>query len=44
MAAVAPVLKPGTTTVGVRVQLDHTSPTVPGESVRAEATLEPAQP
>ena len=33
-------LAPGTTTVGMRVQLDHLSPTPVGQKVRAEATLE----
>src|SRR5947209_5355303 len=30
---------PGTTTVGMRVQLDHLAPTAVGHKVRAEATL-----
>lgn len=32
-------LEPGTTTVGMRVQLDHLAPTAVGHKVRAEATL-----
>jgi predicted thioesterase len=32
-------LSPGTTTVGMRVQLDHLAPTAVGHKVRAEATL-----
>jgi predicted thioesterase len=32
-------LAPGTTTVGMRVQLDHLAPTAVGHKVRAEATL-----
>ena len=32
-------LDPGTTTVGMRVQLDHLAPTAVGHKVRAEATL-----
>jgi predicted thioesterase len=33
-------LKPGETTVGMRVQLDHLAPTAVGHDVRAQATLE----
>lgn len=33
-------LEPGTTTVGMRVQLDHLAPTGVGGRVEAEATLE----
>jgi predicted thioesterase len=33
-------LDPGTTSVGMRVQLDHVAPTAVGHKVRAEATLE----
>jgi predicted thioesterase len=33
-------LDPGTTHVGMRVQLDHLAPTAVGHKVRAEATLE----
>jgi fluoroacetyl-CoA thioesterase len=33
-------LAPGTTSVGMRVQLDHLHPTAVGHKVRAEATLE----
>jgi fluoroacetyl-CoA thioesterase len=40
MLAVAGRLEPGTTTVGMRVQLDHLQPTKVGTSVVAEATLE----
>src|SRR5437868_4902440 len=32
-------LSPGTTSVGMRVQLDHLAPTAVGHKVRAEATL-----
>jgi predicted thioesterase len=32
-------LAPGTTSVGMRVQLDHLAPTAVGHKVRAEATL-----
>lgn len=32
-------LEPGTTSVGMRVQLDHLAPTAVGHKVRAEATL-----
>lgn len=38
--AVRDALAPGTTTVGYRVQLDHLAPTMPGNVVQAEATLE----
>lgn len=40
VAAVAPVLQPGTTTVGARVELDHLAPTPPGALVSATARLE----
>jgi fluoroacetyl-CoA thioesterase len=40
VAAVAPVLEPGTTTVGYRVQIDHVAPTAVGQKVRAEAILQ----
>ena len=33
-------LDPGTTSVGMRIQLDHVAPTAVGHKVRAEATLE----
>lgn len=39
-AAIADDLDPGTTSVGMRVQLDHLVPTPVGQTVRAEATLE----
>lgn len=38
--AVAATLEPGTTTVGMRAQLDHVAPVKVGSTVRAEATLE----
>ena len=38
-AAVAPRLAPGETTVGVRVELDHTKQTLVGEQVTADALL-----
>lgn len=38
--AVAGELEDGTTTVGMRVQLDHLAPTSVGSTVKAEATLE----
>ena len=38
--AVARTLEPGTTTVGMRAQLDHVAPVKVGSTVRAEATLE----
>ena len=38
--AVHPLLDEGTTTVAVRVQVEHISPTAVGDSVTAEATLE----
>ena len=34
------MLDPGTTSVGMRIQLDHVAPTAVGHKVRAEATLE----
>jgi len=40
LEALAGVLPPGRTTVGMRVQLDHLAPTAVGHSVTAEATLE----
>jgi predicted thioesterase len=39
VAAVAPVLEPGLTTVGTRVELDHLAATVVGARVVARATL-----
>lgn len=39
-AALANVLEPGTTTVGMRVQIDHLQPTPVGAEVVAEAVLE----
>jgi predicted thioesterase len=38
--AVARTLEPGTTTVGMRAQLDHVAPVKVGSTVRAEATLD----
>lgn len=38
--AVEDDLEPGTTTVGMRVQLDHLAPTAVGQTVSCEATLE----
>jgi len=38
--AIAGRLGPGETSVGMRVQLDHLSPSAVGAHVRAEATLE----
>ena len=38
--AVEGELAPGTTTVGMRVQLDHLAPTPVGQTVSCEATLE----
>ncbi len=38
--AVAGKLGPGETTVGMRIQLDHLSPSAVGSHVRAESTLE----
>jgi predicted thioesterase len=38
--AVADRLKPGETTVGLRVELTHVAPTRVGSTVRAEATLD----
>jgi fluoroacetyl-CoA thioesterase len=40
LEALAGVLPPGRTTVGMRVQLDHLAPTAVGHSITAEATLE----
>lgn len=39
VAAVAPTLEPGRTTVGTRVELDHLVPSPVGATVTAEATL-----
>jgi fluoroacetyl-CoA thioesterase len=39
-AAMVGHLAKGTTTVGMRIQLDHLSPSAIGSHVRAEATLE----
>jgi fluoroacetyl-CoA thioesterase len=39
VAAVAGALEPGHTTVGSRVELDHTAPAAVGAPVRAEAVL-----
>ena len=38
--ALAGRLEPGTTSVGVRVQLDHLAPNAVGSTVQAEATLD----
>jgi fluoroacetyl-CoA thioesterase len=38
--AIAATLEEGTTTVGMRAQLDHVAPVKVGSTVRAEATLE----
>ena len=40
LRAVEHELEPGTTTVGMRVQLDHLAPTPVGQTVSCEATLE----
>lgn len=40
VAAVHPSLEPGSSTVGVRVQIEHISPTPVGGVVTAEANLE----
>jgi predicted thioesterase len=40
LAAVADQLPAGSTTVGMRIQIDHLAPTVVGSAVAAEATLE----
>jgi predicted thioesterase len=40
VAAVAPDLKPGHTTVGMRAQLDHVAPVRVGSKVRAEVQLD----
>lgn len=40
VAALEGLLAEGTTSVGMRVQLDHLAPTAIGHNVRAEATLE----
>jgi fluoroacetyl-CoA thioesterase len=39
VAAVAPALAAGSTTVGSRVEVDHLAPTAVGAAVRAEAVL-----
>ncbi|HEX4818850.1 MAG TPA: hotdog domain-containing protein [Acidimicrobiales bacterium] len=39
MKALEARMDPGTTSVGMRVQLDHLAPTAVGHKVRAEATL-----
>jgi fluoroacetyl-CoA thioesterase len=39
VAATAPKLPPGTTTVGTRVELEHTAPSPVGALVTASATL-----
>lgn len=43
IGAVADELRPGQTTVGMRVQIDHLAPTSVGSSVAAEASLEKVQ-
>jgi fluoroacetyl-CoA thioesterase len=40
VAALVNRLKPGETSVGMRVQLDHLTPSAVGSRIRAEATLE----
>lgn len=40
MSAVTPELTEGQSTVGMRVQLEHISPTAVGGKIRAEATLD----
>lgn len=40
IAAVAPHVGPGTTTVGFKIEIDHLAPTPVGASVRATATVE----
>jgi fluoroacetyl-CoA thioesterase len=40
VAAVADNVPVGSTTVGMRVQIDHLAPTIVGSAVAAEATLE----
>ncbi len=40
LEAIAGMLPEDSTTVGMRVQLDHLAPTAVGHSVSAEATLE----
>jgi len=40
VAAVAPHLAPGETTVGARVEFDHLTPSLPGARVAATAVLE----
>jgi fluoroacetyl-CoA thioesterase len=40
VAAVAPTLEPGETTVGTRVEIDHLAATPIGETVTARAVLE----
>jgi len=43
MRAVASMVPPGHTTVGMRVQFDHLAPSAIGAHVTAEATLEKVQ-
>ena len=38
--ALAPVLQPGETSVGMRVQIDHLAPIAVGSTVTAEASVE----
>ena len=40
VAAIAPALQPGETTVGTRIELDHLAPSHPGARVEATAVLE----
>ena len=40
VAAVAPQLGPGTTTVGFKIEIDHLAPTPVGASVTATATVD----
>jgi fluoroacetyl-CoA thioesterase len=44
VTTVTPSLEPGTTTVGIRVELDHVAPTPVGSMVSASARLEAADP
>ncbi|WP_406078966.1 thioesterase family protein [Micromonospora sp. NBC_00858] len=39
VAATAPAMPPGSTTVGTRVELEHLTPTVVGRTVQAQALL-----
>ncbi|PWR13317.1 thioesterase [Micromonospora acroterricola] len=39
VAATATAMPPGSTTVGIRVELEHLAPTVVGRTVRAQARL-----